>query len=263
MHPYINIATMAARQAGEVIMHYSDKLDRVKVSEKTQNDFFSQIDVKAEQMIIETIRKHYPNHSIMAEESGIHDNEEDITWIIDPLDGTNNYLHGFPFYCVSIGVKINNKIEHGVVFDPIRKECFSASRGRGAQLNDKRIRVSNQIQLNKALLGTGFPFKNKELSERYFATFQSLFGQCSGIRRTGSAALDLAYVACGRLEGFWEFNLKPWDIAAGSLLIQEAGGLVGDFNGNENHLKTGNIVGANPKIFKQLIQKINQSLVNK
>lgn len=261
MHPYVNIAVSAARQAGEVIMNYSEQLSRLKVGEKSKNDFFTQVDVKAEQIIIQAIHKHYPKHSILAEESGLQDNESsDTVWIIDPIDGTNNYLHGFPFYSVSIAVQVAGRIEHGVVFDPVRKECFCASRGGGAQLNDKRIRVSSQTQLDKALLGTGFPFRNKSLAPRYFSTFQSLFDKSSGVRRTGSAALDLAYVAAGRLDGFWEFGLKPWDIAAGSLLIKEAGGLVGDFTGGENFLKTGNIACANPKLFKPILQTINQAL---
>ena len=260
MHPLVNIAMSAARQAGDLALRYSEQLDRIKITEKKANDFCSEVDVKAEQIIIQTIRKHYPSHGIMAEESGMHEGSDETVWIIDPLDGTSNYLHGFPFYSVSIAVQHKKRIEHGVIYDPIRKEFFTASRGGGAQLNDTRIRISKQTQLSKALLGTGFPFRNKELCERHFATFQSLFGQCSGVRRAGSAALDLAYVAAGRLDGFWEFGLRPWDIAAGSLLIKEAGGLVGDISGGEQYMKTGNIVAGNPKLFKSLLQTIGPAL---
>jgi myo-inositol-1(or 4)-monophosphatase len=262
MHPIVNIAVSAARKAGDIILRHMDEIDRLNITEKQANDFFTEVDVRAEQAIIETIHKAYPNHSIIAEESGIDEKDAEYTWLIDPLDGTKNYLHGFPFFSVSIAVKHKSKIEHGVIFDPLRKECFSASRGGGAKLNDRRIRVTKQNKLDKALLGTGFPFRNKELMNKYFATFQELFTHSSGIRRAGSAALDLAYVACGRLDGFWEFNLKPWDIAAGALLIREAGGLVSDLSGGESFLQTGNIVAANPKLFKSILQRIDSALVN-
>lgn len=260
MQPIVNIAVEAARAAGDIIVRHMDRLDRVKVSSKHNNDLVTEVDVKAEQAIIETIHKVYPTHGILAEESGLNQGEDDYTWIIDPLDGTANYVHGFPHFAVSIAVKYKNRIEHGVVYDPVRGECFSASRGKGAILNDRRIRVNQLANMNQALLGTGFPFRNKALAERYFSTFQALFGKCAGIRRAGAAALDLAYVAAGRLDGFWEFNLQPWDIAAGSLLIKEAGGLVGDFSGGESYMKTGNIVAGNPKIFKSLLQTMQPAL---
>jgi myo-inositol-1(or 4)-monophosphatase len=254
MQPLLNIAINAARQAGEIIVRHIDQLDRIKPIAKNLHDFFCEVDIKAEQAIINTIHKAYPNHGIMAEESGIHQPDAETVWIIDPLDGTSNYLHGFPFYAVSIAVKIKDRIEHGVVFDPIRHECFMASRGRGARLNDRRIRVSTQTQLSDSLLGTGFSFRNEAQSKRYLPTFQALYGQCAGMRRTGSAALDLAYVASGRLDGFWEFGLKPWDIAAGALLIQESGGMISDLQGGENYLNQGEIIAATPKIFKPLLQ---------
>ncbi len=254
MQPLLNIAIDAARQAGKIIVSHMDQADRIQPTAKGQHDFFCEVDIKAEQAIINTIHKAYPHHGIMAEESGVHNPDAETVWIIDPLDGTNNYLHGFPFFSVSIAVKVKDRIEHGVVFDPIRQECFMASRGRGARLNDRRIRVSKQTQLSDAMLGTGFSFRNEAIAKRYLSTFEALFGQCAGMRRTGSAALDLAYVASGRLDGFWEFGLKPWDIAAGALLIQESGGMVCDMQGGEDFLNQGDIIAATPKVFKPLLQ---------
>ena len=262
MHPLMNIAINAARKAGDIIVRHMDKLDRIKVNQKKQHDYFSEVDIKAEHAIIQTIQKAYPDHGIIAEESGMHETNHDTVWLIDPLDGTTNYLHGFPFFSVSIAVMHRNRIEHALVFDPLRQECFTATRGAGAQLNDRRIRVSKQTQLTSALLGTGFPFRNKESAKKHFPTFEALFGQCAGVRRAGSAALDLAYVACGRLDGFWEFGLNSWDLAAGSLLIKEAGGLVSDFDGSERYLTTGNIVAGNAKLFKPLLTNLASTLKN-
>lgn len=257
MQPLLNIAITAARQAGDIIVRHMELLDRIKISTKQGNEHFSEVDVKAEQAIINTIHKAYPEHGIIAEESGCYKEESETVWIIDPLDGTTNYLHGFPVFSVSIAVRVKNRIEHAVVYDPLRFECFSASRGRGAQLNDRRIRVSKQTQLEHALLGTGFSFQNAALSKkRYLPTLEALFGQCAGIRRAGSAALDLAYVASGRLDGFWEFGLRPWDIAAGCLLIKEAGGLISDMQGGEEFLKTGDVIAGPPKVFKSLSQML-------
>lgn len=256
MQPLLNIAVSAARQAGDIINRHIEQIDHLKISSKGLNDFFSDVDIKAEQAIINTIHKAYPDHGIMAEESGMQNDDSESVWIIDPLDGTNNYLHGFPFYAVSIALRVKGRIEHAVVYDPLRHECFTASRGRGARLNDRRLRVSKQTQLSAAMLGTGFSFRDQALAQRYLPTFQALFGKCGGMRRTGSAALDLAYVACGRLDGFWEFGLKPWDIAAGSLLIQEAGGLIGDLQGGEDYLRHGDVVAGTPKIFKALLQTL-------
>lgn len=254
MQPLLNIAINAARQAGDIIVRHFDQVDRIKPTAKGNNDYFCEVDVKAEQAIINTIHKAYPQHGILAEESGLHNPDADTVWIIDPLDGTSNYLHGFPFFSVSIAIKVNGRIEHGVVFDPIRHECFMASRGRGARLNDRRIRVSKQTQLSDSLLGTGLPFRDESLAKRYMPTFEALLGKCAGVRRTGSAALDLAYVASGRLDGFWEFGLKPWDIAAGTLLIQESGGMICDLQGGENYLNHGDVIAATPKVFKSLAQ---------
>ena len=260
MEPLLNIAVNAARQAGDIIIRNMEQVDHMKITPKNGNDFFSEVDIKAEQAIINTILKAYPDHSIMAEESGSHEGSEDYVWIIDPLDGTSNYLHGFPFFAVSIALKIKNRIEHGVVYDPLRHEYFAASRGRGARLNDRRIRVSKQTQLGSSLLGTGFSGRDSVLNQKYLPTFEALVGKCAGMRRTGSAALDLAYVASGRLDGFWEFGLKPWDIAAGTLLIREAGGLVSDMHGGDDFLKEGNVVAGTPKVFKALLQAISPAL---
>lgn len=256
MHPLVNIAITAAKEAGNIIHKSSQQLDRIKINEKNQNDFVSDIDLQAERKIIQTIQKSYPDHNILAEESGHIDQGSEYTWIIDPIDGTTNFIHGFPFYCVSIAVQHKNRIEHSVIYDPTRLELFTASRGQGAMLNNKRLRVNNQNQFAKTLIGTGFPFRNKAVAQKYFDTFTAIFDQCAGVRRAGAAALDLAYVAAGRLDGFWEFSLKPWDIAAGSLLVKEAGGLVCDSEGQENYLKTGNVVAGNPKTLKALLQLI-------
>lgn len=260
MHPLLNIAISAAKQAGDIIVRHMDQLDRLKVSAKSHQDFFSEVDIKAEQAIIRTIHKAYPEHGIIAEESGLHNENSETVWIIDPLDGTNNFLHGFPFYAVSIAVQVHNKIEHGVVYDPIRHEFFSASRGGGARLNDRRIRVSKQTQLSTALIGTGLSSRTQGLTNRYLATFEALFENTAALRRTGAAALDLAYVASGRLDGFWEIGLHAWDIAAGALLVREAGGLVSDLKGGEDYLKQGDIVAGTPKIFKSFIQTLQPAI---
>ncbi|MCL9683672.1 inositol monophosphatase family protein [Legionella maioricensis] len=260
MEPLLNIAVNAARQAGEIIIRHMEQVDRLKITAKNGHEYFSEVDIKAEQAIINCIHKAYPGHGILAEESGVQDGDGESIWIIDPLDGTSNYLHGFPFFSVSIALKIKNRIEHGVVYDPLRHECFAASRGRGARLNDRRIRVSKQTQLSASLLGTGVPFRDVALAQRYLPTFEALLGKCAGIRRTGSAALDLAYVASGRLDGFWEFGLRPWDIAAGSLLIREAGGLISDLQGGDDFLKNGDTVAGTPKVFKSLLQTISPAL---
>lgn len=260
MEPLLNIAVSAARQAGEIIIRHMEQVDRLKITAKNGNEYFSEVDVKAEQAIISCIRKAYPEHGILAEESGSQDGDGESVWIIDPLDGTSNYLHGFPFFSVSIALKVKNRIEHGVVYDPLRHECFAASRGRGARLNDRRIRVSQQTQLSAALLGTGFSSRDASIAQRYLPTFEALIDKCAGVRKTGSAALDLAYVASGRLDGLWEFGLRPWDIAAGSLLIREAGGLISDFQGSDDFLNNGNMVAGNPKVFKSLLQAISPAL---
>jgi len=255
MHPMLNTAIKAARSAGKIIMRHSHELDRLTIETKGRNDFVSQVDQRAEAAIIDVIRKTYPEHAILAEESGRHSGDE-FEWIIDPLDGTTNYLHGYPQFAVSIAVHHREKPYQAVVFDPARDELFTASRGGGAQLNDRRIRVSSVGLLDSALLATGFPFKSMAFLESWIETFRVLLPRTSGVRRAGSAALDLAHVACGRLDGFWEFGLKPWDMAAGCLLIEEAGGRVGDFAGKNNFLVSGNLVAGNPKIYEEVLRLI-------
>lgn len=256
MHPLLNIAITAARLASDIVLRHVEQIDSLKIMTKNQQEAFSEVDVKAEQAIIKTIHKAYPDHGIIAEESGLHQSDAECVWIIDPLDGTSNYLHGFPFFAVSIAVRIKNRVEHGVVYDPLRHECFCATRGGGARLNDRRIRVSKQTQLSAALLGTGFSTRKLEVLKRYMPMFENIASQCAGIRRAGAAALDLAYVASGRLDGFWELGLRPWDIAAGALLIQEAGGLISDLQGGESYLQHGDIIAGTPKVFKALLQTI-------
>ena len=256
MHPLLNIAIGAARLAADIIVRHMDQLDRIKITSKASEEYCSEVDIKAEQSVINTILKAYPLHGIIAEESGMHQEDAETVWIIDPLDGTNNYIHGFPFFAVSIAIRVKNRIEHAVVYDPLRHECFSASRGSGARLNDRRLRVSKQTQLSAALLGTGFPMRNVESAKRFIPMLDALIGKCGGLRRTGAAALDLAYVASGRLDGFFECGLRPWDIAAGALLIQEAGGLVSDMQGREDYMHHGDVVAGTPKIFKALLQTL-------
>lgn len=254
MQPLLNIALRAARSAGNIIVRAMERLDTLQIMEKNAHDFVTEIDKQAEHVIIETIRAAYPAHSILAEESGKQEGNE-VVWIIDPLDGTSNYIHGFPHFAVSIGIQQKGRLEHGLIFDPLRQETFIATRGEGARLNDRRIRISKRTQFANALIGTGFPSSKKELLASYLTMFGNLMPLTS-IRRAGSAALDLAYVAAGRLDGFWELGLSPWDVAAGALLVQEAGGLVGDTEGGENYLMSGNIVAGNPKIFKLLLQTL-------
>jgi myo-inositol-1(or 4)-monophosphatase len=252
--PALNIAVSAARQAGTVILRGFSRLDTIRIETKGRNDFVSEVDKKAEQAIIATLRRSFPDDGILAEESGSRDAAEgnDYEWIIDPLDGTTNFLHGFPQFSVSIARSHRGQLQHGLVFDPLRDEMFTASRGRGAQLNQSRLRVSKARELEQSLLGTGFPYRENDDVDGYLAMFKAMMTRTAGIRRPGSAALDLAYVAAGRLDGFWEANLQPWDMAAGCLLIREAGGLVGDFAGGENHLNSGNVIAANPKLFAQM-----------
>lgn len=256
MQPILNIAIRAARSAGALIVRQMERADTLNVTAKGRNDFVTEVDHRAEQIIIDTIHKAYPDHGIFAEESGEHGGGE-TTWIIDPLDGTTNFLHNFPHFAISIAVQHRSQITQAVVFDPIRQELFTASRGEGAQLDNHRIRVSRKSDLDSALLGTGFPFREMSNLETYIATLRALLPGCAGIRRAGSAALDLAYVAAGRLDGFWEFGLQRWDIAAGALLIQEAGGFVSDPAGGETYLESGDIVAGNPKIAKKMLQKLH------
>jgi len=262
MHPMLNTAVKAARRAGNIINRAAQNLDILAVTQKAANDFVTEVDRDAERAIIKILLDAYPGHSILAEESGAAGHSE-FRWIIDPLDGTTNFLHGFPQYAVSIALEHKGVITQAVIYDPVRNDLFTASRGRGAYLNDHRIRVSRRIRIEQSLLGTGFPFREFSQVDAYLAMFRDLTQKTAGIRRAGAATLDLAYVAAGRLDGFWEFGLSPWDMAAGSLLIVEAGGLVGDFEGNSGYLESGRIVAGNPKVFAQLIQALAPHLTGK
>ncbi len=260
MNHNINIPIRAARRAGAVIIRYLEQRKDLKIDVKGKNDFVSEVDRQAEAEIIEVLRKAYPDDAILAEEGGGYETDSDYQWIIDPLDGTTNFLHGHPYFSVSIALKYKERLEQAVIYDPLRDELYTGIRGKGALLNDRRIRVSGLGALQGSLLGTGFPFKIPHHFECYMNTFKALHPQVSDIRRAGSAALDLAYVAAGRLDGFWEIGLQKWDFAAGVLLIQEAGGLVSDFSGGQNYLKTGNIVAGSPKVFKGILQSIQPHL---
>ena len=255
----LHTAVRSVREGGRIILMYFSQLDRLEYSSKGRNDFVSQADVEAERAVLDVLTRAYPEHGIVAEESGNREGSE-YTWVIDPLDGTTNFLHGFPMFAVSVGVMRGQVLEHGVIYDPLRDEMFTASRGEGAQLNGKRIRVSTTRQLAPALLGTGFPFRDLEIIEPWMRSFQNLLPKTAGIRRAGAAALDLAYVAAGRLDGFWELGLKPWDMAAGALLIREAGGLMSDVSGGQGFMESGNLVAANPYIFEDLRKIVARSV---
>jgi myo-inositol-1(or 4)-monophosphatase len=264
MHPFLNTAIKAARRAGSIINRSALDGATLEVRAKQKNDFVTQVDRAAEREAIEVIRRAYPDHAILAEESGEtgvanatpgkgKKTNNDTRWIIDPLDGTTNFIHGFPQYCVSIAVEHRGRVEHAVVYDPSKNELFTASQGRGAFLNDRRMRVTKCLQLRDALVGTGFPFKELARLDQYLRQLETIMRGASGIRRAGAAALDLAYVACGRLDAFWEMGLAPWDMAAGALLITEAGGLVGDLQGGQSYLASGDIAAATPKVFPELL----------
>jgi myo-inositol-1(or 4)-monophosphatase len=253
MHPMLNIATRAARRAGTIISRAQQRLQDVKVDKKGHQDYVTQVDRDAEAAIIDTLLTAYPNHAIKAEESGEH-GQSDFVWVIDPLDGTLNFMHGYPHFAISIALRVKGRLDQAVIYDPMRDELFTASRGTGALLNGQRIRVARTHALVDALLATGFPVRQPANLADYVPPFATLLARSSDIRRAGAASLDLAYVACGRLDGYWENGLKEWDIAAGSLIVQESGGLVGDPGGGEKHLASGDIVAANPKIYRQMIE---------
>ncbi len=255
LHPMLNIAVKAARAAGALINRASMDLDRVQVTSKSHNDFVTEVDQAAEAVIIETLLGAYPGHAILAEESGrAHGaKDSDYLWIIDPLDGTTNFIHGFPVYAVSIALAFRGQVQQAVVYDPARNDLFYASKGRGAFLNDKRLRVSKRIRLIESLIGTGFPFRKGDNFKRYLKMFEEVMQHCAGLRRPGAAALDLCYVAAGWYDGFFETGLNPWDIAAGSLMVTEAGGLIGNFTGEADYLYQREIVAGNPKIYGQLV----------
>ena len=250
----LNIAVRAARRAGSIINRATLDGAALQVRSKRANDFVTRVDGAAEEAVIDIVRKAYPEHGFIAEESGESTPDAEYLWIIDPLDGTTNFIHGFPQYAVSIAVQRRGTLEHAVVYDPTKNELFTASKGRGAFLNDRRIRVSKCLKLDDALVGTGFPFKELGRLELYMKQLQVFMSKSSGVRRAGAAALDLAYVACGRLDAFWELGLAPWDMAAGALLIQEAGGLVADMTGEQDFMSTGDVVAATPKIFPAVLE---------
>jgi myo-inositol-1(or 4)-monophosphatase len=251
MHPMLNIAVRAARRAGTIISRSMARLDTVQIEAKGRRDYVSNIDREAEAAIIETLLKAYPDHQILAEESG-GTGTSDFVWIIDPLDGTTNFLHAFPQFAVSIALSVKGQVEQGVIYDPIRDELFTASRGGGAQLNERRLRVSRCRGLDGALLATGFPIRDEKMIDPYLKSFATFLHRTDGVRRAGAASLDLAYVAAGRLDGYWEYGLHAWDIAAGALMVQEAGGMVGPIGDREELLKDGNIVAATPKVYDEM-----------
>ena len=256
LHPMLNVAIKAARAAGAIINRASFDVDALRVSTKAPNDFVTEVDQAAESVIIETLLHAYPGHGILAEESGrVHGaKDSDYLWIIDPLDGTTNFIHGFPVFAVSIGLAHRGQVQQAVVYDPSRNDLFYASKGRGAFLNDKRLRVSKRTRLAESLIGTGFPFRKGDNFKRYVKMFEAVMQNCAGLRRPGAAALDLCYVAAGWYDGFFETGLNPWDVAAGSLMISEAGGLVGNFTGEADYLFQREVVAGNPKVYAQLVQ---------
>ena len=258
----LNIAIRAARSGGRVLLRHFDHVDTIDVKAKGIHDFVSEVDRNAEQEIIEVLRQSYPDHAILAEESGAQAGN-DYQWIIDPLDGTTNYLHGLPHFSVSIAMKYRGRLEVGVIYDPIREEMFTASRGSGAQLNDRKLRVSNRKELKDSLIGTGFPYRDYQHLDAYMGMFKDLTTKAAGIRRPGSAALDLAYLAAGRNDGFWELGLSEWDMAAGTLIVREAGGMVTDITGGENYLKSGNVIAGGIKVHNAILRTIKPHLTKR
>src|SRR5213592_1936450 len=258
MHPMLGIAVRAARRAGAIINRAARDVELLPVTRKRHNDFVTEVDKAAERAVIEILHRAYPDHAILAEESGAsagNAGESEYTWIIYPLDGTTNFIHGFPQYAVSVALRHKGLLAQAVIYDPTNNELFTATRGRGAYLNERRIRVSKRAQLNEALIGTGFPFRDLQSLDEYLAMFREFTLRTSGLRRAGAAALDIAYVAAGRLDGFWEMGLSPWDMAAGTLLIREAGGLVGTLDGGD-YRQGGNIVAGSPRVFAALLASI-------
>jgi len=254
----LNVAVKAARRAATIINRASLNLERLQIDRKQHNDFVTEVDKAAEEAIIETLNEAYPNHGFLAEESGELLNNSDHIWIIDPLDGTTNFIHGFPQYAVSIALSVNGVLQQAVIYDPNRDELFSASKGAGAYVDRRRLRVASQIKLENALIGTGFPYRQDQDVDQYLKIFAEMTRQCAGLRRPGAASLDLAYVAAGRYDGFFESELKPWDMAAGALIITEAGGLVGNYRGEEGFLESGEIMAGNPRIFAQMAQVLGK-----
>ncbi|MCU7840404.1 MAG: inositol monophosphatase [Candidatus Thiodiazotropha sp. (ex Troendleina suluensis)] len=262
MNPMLTIAVRAAREASRIITRNFNRIDRLTITDKGSNDFVSEVDRNAEAVIINILREKYPHHAILAEESGQHVGD-DYQWIIDPLDGTTNFLHGFPQFAISIALKIKGRLEMGVVYDPISDEMFTASRGEGALLNDRKIRVSGRKSLEGALLGTGLPYRDFSFTDNYLGMLKDLMKDSAGVRRPGSAALDFAYLAAGRTDGFWELGLSEWDFAAGAVLVREAGGLVTDIGGGERFLDTGNVIAGNIKVHNAMLKRILPHLDDK
>jgi myo-inositol-1(or 4)-monophosphatase len=255
LHPMINVAVKAARAAGSIINRAALDVEAVRISQKQVNDFVTDVDQAAEAAIIETLLTAYPGHGIWAEESGREHGAKDseFVWIIDPLDGTTNFIHGFPVYCVSIALAVKGKIEQAVIYDPSRNDLFTATKGRGAYLNDRRLRVSKRIRLQECLISTGFPFRPGDDFQGYLRMMAEVMPKTAGLRRPGAAALDLAYVAAGYTDGFFETGLQPWDVAAGSLMVTEAGGLVGNFTGEPEFLEHKECMAGNPRVYGQLV----------
>ena len=256
MHPMLNIAVRAARTAGNIIARGYEKRDELLTEAKGENDFVTQIDKEAEQAIIEKIKQSYPDHSFLGEEGGRVEGDDTFTWIIDPLDGTTNFIKGIPHFAVSIALQYKGRLDQAVVFDPIRGELFTASRGNGAQLNGFRIRATKPRDLSNTVLATALPFKKREQMDSYLKSLTSIFAECGDVRRCGSAALDLAYVAAGRYDGYWEKGVQAWDTAAGELLVREAGGLVTDFAGGNDPLFSGEVVAGSPKVVQHLVKHL-------
>ncbi|MEM7466803.1 MAG: inositol monophosphatase family protein [Pseudomonadota bacterium] len=259
MHPMLNIAVRAARRAGTIISRSLNRLDEIKVDQKGHQDFVTQVDKEAEAAVIDTLLTAYPDHAILAEESGSH-GESNHVWVIDPLDGTTNFVHGYPQFAVSIALLVDGIAEQAVIYDPCRDELFTASKGVGAQLDNRKIRVSRCRKLNQSLLATGFPVRDQSALQKFLPTLNEFLTTTSGIRRAGAAALDLAYVACGRIDGFWEFGLQPWDIAAGALIVQEAGGIVSTPLQQDDYLDSGDILAATPAIHTLMSSAMSNAL---
>ena len=260
MQPMLNIAIRAAHRAGDFIVRKINKIPDLKVEVKARNDYVTDVDREAETLIIDELLKAFPGHGILAEESGLIEARDEYRWIIDPLDGTTNYLHGFPHYAVSIACEHQGRLTHGVIYDPIKQELFAASRGDGATLNNRRMRVANLRSLEGSLIATGFPFRNPDKLDEFLKLFNAFFAPASDIRRAGAASLDLAYVAAGRLDGYWESGLNAWDLAAGALIVREAGGLVTDYNGDGHFLENGQIVAGNPRLIAEMLRTIQHHL---
>ena len=260
LHPMINVAIKAARAAGSIINRAALDVESVRISQKQVNDFVTEVDHAAEKVIIETLLTAYPGHGILAEESGSTQGaqDSDYVWIIDPLDGTTNFIHGFPVYCVSIALAVKGKVEQAVIYDPSRNDLFTATKGRGAFMNDRRIRVSKRTRLEECLISTGFPFRPGDNFKNYMNMMADVMQRTAGMRRPGAAALDLAYVAAGFTDGFFETGLKPWDVAAGSLLVTEAGGLIGNFTGEADFMDHQECMAGAPRIYGQLVPLLSK-----